>query len=84
MKEIGTLLADCFDDQIATKIKLFEAKRIQQLYAKMATMSHKVPDFKSRLTRMRKQEGSNIPGFGSVNRSGKKNEKIKVPIPHLD
>lgn len=54
MKEIGTLLADCFDDQIATKIKLFEAKRIQQLYAKMATMSHKVPDFKSRLTRMRK------------------------------
>ena len=37
MKEIGTLLSDCFDDQISTKIKLFEAKRIQQMYARMAT-----------------------------------------------
>ena len=28
MKEIGTLLTECFDDKIASKIKLFEAKRI--------------------------------------------------------
>ena len=29
MKEIGTLLKECFDDKIATQIKLFESRRIQ-------------------------------------------------------
>ena len=28
IKEIGTLLAECFDDKIASNVKLFEAKRI--------------------------------------------------------
>ena len=47
-------------------------------------MSHNVPDFKSRLTRLRKNEGKKIPGFGKVNRQGRKDEKITIPIPGLD
>lgn len=28
MKEIGTLLSSCFDEKTASKVKMFEAKRI--------------------------------------------------------
>lgn len=83
MKEIGHLLSQCFDEQITTKIKLFEAKRIQQLYARMAIQSHKVPDFKSRLTLLREQESDAIPGFAKMNRAGQANEKLQVPIEDL-
>ena len=83
MKEIGTLLQECFDEKIANRIKIFEAKRIQQLYARMLVQEHKVPDFKSRLTRMRKEKAERIPGFGVLNRKGQKQEKLKLPIPDL-
>ena len=43
-----------------------------------------MPDFKARLTRLRKDKGTKIPGFGAVNRKGQKNEKINVPIPDLE
>ena len=74
MKEIGLLLSECFDEKIAHRLKVFEAKRIQQLYARLVKEAHKVPDFKSRLTRMRTQSGQRIPGFGALNRKGNKNE----------
>lgn len=70
MKEIGTLLTECFDERIGSKIKHFEARRIQQMYARMMVSEHKVPDFKARLTRLRKDKGKEIPGLGPVNRDG--------------
>ena len=29
IKEMGVLLTDCFDEKIANRLKVFEAKRIQ-------------------------------------------------------
>lgn len=84
MKEIGTLLTSCFDDKISAKIRIFEAKRIQQLYARMVKTAHKAPDFKTRLTRMRKEKAANIPGFSKIDRSGQKNENLNLPIKDLD
>ena len=84
MKEIGTLLTECFDDRIGSKIKHFEAKRIQQMYARMIVTEHKVPDFKARLTRMRKEKSEKIPGFGPVNRQGQKQEKLNLHVPNLE
>jgi len=46
------------------------------MYARMLTEAHKVPDFKARLTDMRKKKSKNIPGFGAINRAGKKTENL--------
>ena len=71
MKEIGTLLGECFDEKLASKIKMFEARRIQELYARMVRHEHKVPDFKARLIRLKKDKKA-LPGFGNIDRSGQK------------
>ena len=50
----------------------------------MLTQDNRVPDFKARLTRARKEKAKRIPGFGLVNRTGQKDEKLKLPIPKLN
>ena len=51
IKELTALLGDCeFDHKTTSKIKLFEARRIKDLYARMVTEVSRVPDFKARLS----------------------------------
>ena len=76
IKEVGYMLHNSFDEKIANKVKVFEAKRIQQLYARTIHTSHQVPNFKARLTDLRKERGDEIPGFGPINRRGLPTEKL--------
>ena len=50
----------------------------------MVKTPHKPPDFKSRLTLIRKEKAGAIPGFGAVNREGQRGEKLNIPVNNLD
>ena len=76
IKEVGYMLTSSFDEKISQNVKFFEAKRIQQLYARMIHTSHQVPNFKSRLTEMQQECSQDIPGFGPIDRKGLFNEKL--------
>ena len=55
------------------------------MYARLVVQTNKVPDFKSRLTRLSQDKGKeSIPGFGAVDRKGQENEKLKLPINGLE
>ena len=80
IKEVSYMLHNSFDQNISNKVRVFEAKRIQQHYARMIHTAHKVPNFKARLTDMRNERGDEIPGFGSIDRKGLPTEKLTLPF----
>ena len=73
------MLSNSFDEKIAANIKVFEGKRIQQLYARMINTQNQVPNFKARLTEMQKERADEIAGFGVVDRRGLPTEKLTMP-----
>lgn len=46
---MAQLLECSFERSVYHKIRVFEAERIKELYARMMHTSHKLPDFKTRL-----------------------------------
>jgi hypothetical protein len=66
LKELTYLMENCFERKVVHKIQLFEADRVKELYAKMLQTTHKIPDFKTRLINLQKDQGKIIPGFSKV------------------
>ena len=48
------------------------------------TTQFKVPDFKARIYKIKKDKAKNLPGFEKVDRAGRKDEKLSLPIKGLD
>lgn len=63
---MAQLLECSFERSVYHKIRVFEAERVKELYARMLQTSHKLPDFKTRLLELQVTKGDNLPGFRKV------------------
>jgi len=69
------LLEHSFERSVYHKIRVFEAERVKELYARMIQTSHTLPDFKTRLLELQATKGEQLPGFRKVrNTSAKKRD----------
>jgi hypothetical protein len=80
IKEITSVLQGCLDPEPYEKVQQYEAVKIKELYARLITQLHIVPDFKTRLVELKQKYGcqTSVRGLGQGTRTDGKVVRVSI------